>query len=340
LKTELQGKRQLMKTSDYLNKERKIFMTKTKINLQLFAAEANLTKSADLEPAISIDHTSRITRTLKTFREVLGITEMQRMAAGTQIKIYKAEKKNWPAQVGEGETIPLTKIERKLAKTIELTLSKHRKSTPAEAIQKVGYNNAVNATDEVLIREIQKGIKSDFFTLINSGTGTASGTNFQTACANAWAELQILFEDEDVNAVYFVNSVDVADYLGKANITMQTAFGLSYISNFLGLGTVIVSPKVTAGKVVATAKENLYGAYIPTDGDVAAAFGMTSDETGLIMMKHSVKDDKASLETIAMDGVKFYPERLDGVVISSITPPVTSPSTSQENASGQNESQT
>ena len=129
-----------------------------KINLQLFAAEANLTKTADLEPALSIDHTSRISRSLTKFREVLGITEMQPMAAGTQIKIYKSEKKNAPAQVGEGETIPLTKIERKLAQTIDLTLAKHRKSTSAESIQKVGYDNAVNKTDEKLISEIQKGI--------------------------------------------------------------------------------------------------------------------------------------------------------------------------------------
>lgn len=292
-----------------------------KINLQLFAAEANSTKSADLEPAISIDHTSRISRSLEKFREILGITEMQEMAAGTQIKIYKSEKKNSPEQVGEGETIPLTKIERKLAQTITLTLAKHRKSTTAESIQKVGYDNAVNKTDEKLISEIQKGIKGDFFTLINSGTAKATGTNFQTACANAWGKLQELFEDEDVNAVYFANSVDVAEYLGKSDITLQTAFGLSYIQNFVGLGTVIVSPRVTAGTVVATAKENLNGAYIPTSGDVGTAFGMTSDETGLIMMKHSVKDDNATLETIAMDGVKFYPERLDGIVVSEITKP-------------------
>lgn len=306
-----------------------------KFNLQLFAAETNLTKSADLEPAISIDHTSRISRSLTKFREVLGITEMQPMAVGTQIKIYKSEKKNAPAQVGEGETIPLTKIERKLAQTINLTLAKHRKSTTAESIQRVGYNNAVNKTDEVLISEIQKEIKSNFFALINSGTAKATGVNLQTACANAWAKLQELFEDEDVDAVYFANSVDVADYLGKANITMQTAFGLSYISDFLGLGTVIVSPKVTAGAVVATAKENLFGAYIPTTGDVGTAFGMTSDETGLIMMKHSIKDDNATFETIEMDGVKFYPERLDGIVVSTIEKPSDAQQGSGEQQAGQ-----
>ena len=293
-----------------------------KINLQHFAAETNLTKSADLEPAISIDFTSRIAGNLTKFREVLGITEMKPMAIGTQINMYKCEKKNSPAQVGEGETIPLTKVERKLAKTITLSLSKHRKSTPAEAIQKVGRNAAVNETDEKLISEIQKGIKADFFTLINSGTAEVTGgTNLQSACSKAWSKLQELFEDEDVNSVYFVNSVDVGDYLGNANVTMQTAFGLSYIENFLGLGTVIVSPRVTAGTVVATAKENLNGVYIPATGDVGTSFGMTADETGLIMMTHSIKGDNATIETLVMDGVKFYPERLDGIVVSEIKKP-------------------
>lgn len=92
-----------------------------KINLQLFAAETNLTTTADLEPAISIDHTSKIKANIDTLREILGITEMQPMAAGTQIKIYKMSKENAPEQVGEGEVIPLTKVTRKLANTIELT---------------------------------------------------------------------------------------------------------------------------------------------------------------------------------------------------------------------------
>lgn len=292
-----------------------------KINLQHFAAETNLTKAADLEPAISIDYVSRIHSNLTAFREMLGITEMTAMTAGTQIKIYKTEVKNSPAQVGEGETIPLTKVERKLAKTITLGLNKHRKATTAESIQRNGYDSAVNKTDEKLVSEVQKSIKNEFFKLIETGTATASGTDLQTTLANHWAKLQVLFEDEDVNAVYFVNSVDVADYIGRANITTQTAFGLTYIKDFLGLGTVIVSPRVTAGKVISTAKENLNGAYIPANsGDVAKTFGLTSDETGFVGMTHTPKTDNATLETLLMDGVVFYPERLDGIVVSTITP--------------------
>ena len=38
-------------------------------------------------------------------------------------------------------------------------------------------------------------------------------------------------------------------------------------------------------------------------------------------MTHQTKTDNATLETLLMDGVVFYPERLDGIVVADITPP-------------------
>lgn len=147
-----------------------------KMNLQLFAAATNTTVAADLEPAISVDFTSRISQNIDELRRVLGISELVPMSAGTDIKIYKISKKNSPAQVGEGESINLTEIERKLVRTITLDLNKYRKNTTAEAIQKVGRSIAINQTDEKLIAEIQKDIKKAFYTALATGTGTATGT--------------------------------------------------------------------------------------------------------------------------------------------------------------------
>ena len=56
------------------------------------------------------------------------------------------------------------------------------------------------------------------------------------------------YEDEDATPVFFVSSDDVAEYLGSAQITMQTAFGWTYIENFLGLGTAIVTPALAKEK--------------------------------------------------------------------------------------------
>lgn len=290
-----------------------------RINLQLFAEE-NIIKTVDMEPAISIDHASKLTGSLKTLQKVLGITDMTPMNAGSVIKIYKLEQTNTPEQVAEGEKINLTKFTRTLARTIELTLKKYRKVTTAEDIQKVGKDLAVNQTDEKLISGIQKDIKNNFFDVLLTGTGAASGNGLQGTLAQVWGKLQTIFDDEDVSPVYLVSSDDIADYLGSAQVTMQNAFGMSYIEDFLGLGTVIVSPKVTKGKVIGTAKENLFGAYAPAgSGDVGRSLGLTSDSTGYVGMKHYVADEEASLGTLAMANVVFYPELLDGVVVGTIS---------------------
>lgn len=293
-----------------------------KLDLQLLAAEENLTVAADLEPAISIDYTSRLSSNITELQNLLGITEMIPMSAGTMIKIYKMEQLNTPEQVGEGELIPLTEIKRSLAKTIELTLNKYRKSTTAEAIQRSGRSLAVNQTDEKLISGIQKAIKKSFYALIQTGTGTATGTTLQSALSAAWGAVKKHYVDEDATPIYFISTDDLAEYLGSASISLQTAFGLSYIEDFLGLGTVIVTPELPAGKVIATAKENLNGAYVPaSSGDVAQSFGLTSDVTGLVGMTHVVAGNTATVETIAFSGVVFFPEFLDGVIVSTISKP-------------------
>lgn len=291
-------------------------MNKYKFDLQLFAEE-HMTK--DLEPAISIDHVSRLTGNIQELQKVLGIADMQKMASGTMIKIYKLSQVNTPEQVAAGEKIPLTEVKRELARTIELTLNKYRKNTAAEDIQKYGREMAINKTDEVVKSGVQKDIKYDFYETLAEGTGTANGATLQPALSAAWGKVKKFYEDIEATPIYFVSSDDVAEYLGTAQVTMQTAFGLSYIENFLGLGTVVVSPALEKGKAIATAKENLNGAYIPANsGDVATTFGLTSDATGLVGMKHSTNDENATVNTLLMSGVVFYPELLDGVIVTTI----------------------
>lgn len=292
--------------------------TEFKYNLQLFAAAEGTITTADLEPAISVDFTSRISENIKTLQTLFGITEMQAMAQGTVIKSYKMESGATAAQVGEGETIGLTKVTRKLVWSKELVLKKYRKVTTAEDIQKVGYNTAVNKTDSKLVSAIQKEVKDDMFTALKTGTGTATGTNLQKTLAALWGALQVRFEDMDVTPVYFINPTDVAEYLGNAQVTMQTTFGLSYIENFLGMGTAIITSGVDAKAPIATTKENINGAYTPASGDLATAFGLTYDDTGIVGMTHAATTNNASIETLLLSGAIFFPEFADGVFKGTI----------------------
>ena len=293
-------------------------MKKKDFDLQLFAAEAGASLSTDLEPAISVDFTSRISQNIRELRDLLGVTNLIPMSAGTDIKVYKWTVENLAAQVGEGEVITPTKVKRALDQTITLDLDKYRRVTTAEAIQKVGRTIAVNESDDQLIKKVQKAVKTSLYTMLKAGTGSASGASLQIVLANLWAKLQEYYEDEDVTPIFFINQQDVADYLGTAQITMQTAFGFTYIENFLGLGTAIVSPQVTAKQPIATAKENIRGAYVPMSGDVARTFNLTADETGLIGMTHSTATSTATVYTLIMSCVKFFPEFADGVFKGTI----------------------
>lgn len=289
-------------------------------DIQLFAEE-NMNKAADLTPGISIDFVTNFTSNIQELQKVLGITEMEAMAAGTSIKIYKMETGEIAEQVGEGEDIKLTKVNRVLDRTIELILEKFRRNTSAEAIQKHGRDMAINQCDEKLVSKIHRKIKQTFFDVLLTGTGTASGTTLQATLASAWGQLNVVHEDEGATPVHFLSPLDVADYLGNAQISMQTAFGLSYVEDFLGLGTVIVSPRVTKGKTISTAKENLHGAFIPANsGDVAKTFGLTADSTGLIGINHQAITTNATVDTLMMSGVVFYPEFLDKVIVGTIAP--------------------
>ena len=126
--------------------------------LQLFAAETGTTVAADLTPAISVDFTSRIAQNIVELQQLLGITDLIPMAAGTDIIIYNWTVGELACQVGEGEDIDLTHVKRELADTITLDLDKYRRNTTAEAIQKVGRDIAINQSDENLNQKVQKGI--------------------------------------------------------------------------------------------------------------------------------------------------------------------------------------
>ena len=296
---------------------------KNNFDLQLFVERAPFNVAGDFEPAISIDHANRIASNIKELQEVLGITEMQAMNAGTTIKLWRMEQVNTPEQVGEGEEIGITRVERVPAGSVELVLKKYRRNTTAEAIQKVGRNMAINQSDEKLVSGIQKEIKKQFYDLLAEGRGSAlAEATLQATLANAWGAIKKFYEDQDATPIYFVSSEDVAEYLGTAQVSMQTAFGMSYIKDFLGLGTVVVSPALEKGKLYATAKENLNGAYIPANsGDVANTFNLTADSTGLVGIAHYPVSGNATIDTLAMSGVVFYPEMIDGVIVATIGQP-------------------
>ena len=288
------------------------------------SAETNLITQAQMAKAREIDFVNRFTHTsLAKLIEVLGVTRKIPMMEGTTMYVYTTSGTLQSGAVPEGEVIPLSRYATTKTPVGEITLKKWRKAASAEAIKKSGYEAAVRDTDAALLKDVQAGIRTDFFTLLNgsiTGSVTATGVGLQAALADAWGKLQVAFENDSAEAVYFLNPLDVSEYLGKAQVTMQTAFGMTYIENFLGLGTVILNSNITKGTFIATAKENIVMYYLTMNGDIADAFSLTADELGYIGIKSGyATEERAQIETLVMDGIQFFVEYAGGVVKGTIT---------------------
>ena len=295
-----------------------------RMNLQHFGdPEANLITADKLKKVREVDFTQQFTHnSLAKLIEVLGVTRKIPMMEGTTMYLYTVSGTLQSGAVAEGDIIPLSQYEETKTPVGEISLKKWRKAVSAEAIKKSGYNNSVVATDAKLLKDVQAGIRSDFFTLLNgtiTGSTSIVGSGLQEALANAWAQLQVKFEDDTAEAVHFLNPLDVAPYLAKANIATQTAFGMNYVEDFLGLGTVILTSRITQGTFISTAKQNIVMYYLTMNGDIAQAFQLTADELGYIGIKSGYQNEaRAQIESLVMSGIQFFVEYAAGVIKGTI----------------------
>ena len=247
------------------------------------SAEAKLSKSANFARVREREFVEIFQGDLRKLTEALGITRKIQKESGSVLKVMKVTGTLENGEIPEGEVIPLSEFATTWEPIGEITLKKWRKSTSIEAINDKGYDQAVTATTDKMIKLIQRGIRSDFFTFLATGTRTATGDGFQDTLANAWGQLQVIYEDTDIQSVFFMNPLDLAAYLGSAQISTQVLFGMTYIKNFLGLGDVFLNSDVPKGKIYATAKENIVLYYVnAAAADINEGFQFTTDQTGLI----------------------------------------------------------
>lgn len=284
-------------------------------------ADANLIVKNDLARVREVDFVYRFNDNLTGLLNALGVTRKIQKQAGTVLKAYKAKGVLESGAVGEGEDIPLSHYETEAVPFDEITLKKWAKATSAEAIMDRGFDQAVGMTTDRMLKDVQNAIKADFFTFITttSGISTVSGNGLQEAMAKSWGKLQVKFEDQNIEMVTFVNPEDVADYLAKAPITLQSAFGMTYIENFLGMGTVFLSTGVAKGTMVSTAKENIVLYYVSVNGaDLGNAFNFKSDATGLIGIHEEANYTNLTCVDTVMSGLVLFAERIDGIVKATI----------------------
>lgn len=284
------------------------------------AVEENLT--TDLGTALSIDFAERFNQQFNSLRDLLGVERVQPMAAGSLLKTYtRADVTLAGGEVAPGDIIPLSEVALVEGPAEELTWDKRRKAVPMEDIQAYGFERAIARTDNALIREVQKGIRTKLLAQLATGTGVASGANLQQVMAQNWAAVTTAFDEDDVQVISFINPFDAADYLGDAAISTQNAFGMNYVQDFLNNRVIFMHGEVPQGTVYSTADQNLIAAYaLMNGGEIDRAFDFTTDDTGIIGVTHDINKQRLTAETVTAYGLVLFAEVIDGVVVGTIEP--------------------
>lgn len=291
------------------------------------ATKDNLTKSSDIQAtARVIDFVTRFARNWEHLREVLGIMRPIRKEPGAILKSKTASVTLQSGNVGEGEEIPYSKATVIETPYEEMTVEKYAKAVSIEAIKTYGYDVAVGMTDDAFLYELQDNVTRRFYAYLNTGKLASSETTWQRALAMAKGLVINKFKQIHrtvTNVVGFANVLDLYDYLGDANITVQTAFGFQYVQNFMGFSTVFLlsDEEIPRGRVIATPVENIVLYYVdPSTSDFARA-GLvytTDGETNLIGFHVEGNYHTAVSESFAIMGMTLFAEYLDGIAVIDV----------------------
>jgi hypothetical protein len=291
------------------------------------AAKDNLTKSSDIQStARVIDFVTRFARNWEHLREILGIMRPIRKEPGAILKSKTASVTLQSGTVGEGEEIPYSKATVIETPYEEMTVEKYAKAVSIEAIKTYGYDVAVGMTDDAFLYELQDNVTRRFYAYLNTGKLASSETTWQRALAMSKGLVINKFKQIHrtvTNVVGFANVLDLYDYLGDANITVQTAFGFQYVQNFMGFSTVFLlsDEEIPRGRVIATPVENIVLYYVdPSTSDFARA-GLvytTDGETNLIGFHVEGNYHTAVSESFAIMGMTLFAEYLDGIAIIDV----------------------
>lgn len=248
---------------------------------------------------------------------VLGMTSVSVVAPGTAVKVYATSGTLSAAEVPEKSLIPDSGIAVGEPDVIEVTYNKYRNLTGIESIGKYGYDLAVGKTNEDMLKQIQNKVRKTIIDGLNAtGADTASGANFQAAIAAAAGKVAAKFEAEVATPVFFVNPGNLYEYLGAHNVTLESAFGLSYLQNFMGIGNVIADSNVPNNTVYGTAIENLQ-VVAPSVAEIPG-MELTTDDSGIIGVHNEALYENGAVQTVAFCGLAVHPAFADRIVKASI----------------------
>lgn len=271
--------------------------------------------------AREIDFVTRFGQNWDALRDILGIMRPIKKAPGTQLISYTASVTLEDGDVDPGEVIPYSKATIVQAAKSDVEILKYAKAVPIEDVSKYGAAIAVQKSDEAFLNQLQSNVLGAFYTFLNTGNLTGTASTWQGALALAKGKVLDKFNKMRktvTNVVGFANVLDFYNYLGAAQITVQTAFGLTYVQNFMGYSTLFLlsDPDVAEGTVLACPVENIDLYYIDPNDAEFRQLGLdytVQGETNLIGFHANGNYSTAVGESFALMGMKLWAEYLDGI---------------------------
>lgn len=267
-----------------------------------------------------IDVANTFGRSIKQLSQMLSACSPIKASVGETLHRKKITGQLTTKQYVKGQEIPESTYTWDDVDTIEVALKPYRKRTLLEEVKKRGYDAAVTQTDRAMLSDIQRDIKKGFVACLSGeGSTSVTGSSLTETAATAWGTLENIAEENsfgDIEPVFFANPLDFARAIGKSEVF--SAFGINYIENWAGLGTLVSTGSVAAGTLYVTPKKNIKVYTIPADGD--ELFGFYSDETGYIAIAHSAELKSIAYDTVAYTGLTFFAEYVDFIVKGTITP--------------------
>ena len=285
--------------------------------------------------AREIDFVSRFGSNWDALRKILGVMRPIRKAPGTRLVAYTASVTLESGEVPEGAVIPYSKYQLVEAAHDDVAIEKYAKAVPIEDVNKYGVENAIEKSDDAFLNELQNVVLTRFYRFLNTGSArVADGPSHLTATVGTWqqalakAKGLVLNEFQKMrktvtNVVGFANIMDLYDYLGDKEITTQTAFGLTYIQNFMGYSTLFLLSEqdIAPGTVIAVPVENINLYYVDPGDSGFAKLGLnytTQGETNLIGFHANGNYSTAVGESFAIMGMTLWAEYINGIAVVKV----------------------
>lgn len=271
--------------------------------------------------AREVDFVTRFGQNWQKLTDIFGIMRPIKKTPGTKLISYTADVTLESGAVDPGCVIPYSKSTIIPASYSDVTIEKYAKAVPIEDVDKYGAAIAVQKSDDAFLTKLQNKVLTAFYTFLNTGSLTGTAASWQAALAkakgevlNKWAAM-----DKDITEVVgFANILDLYDYLGAADITVQSEFGLNYVKNFMGYSTLFLLPaaQIARNVVIATPVENIDLYYVDPADSEFARLGLQYTVDGVLPLIgfHAQGNYSTAVgESYALMGMALWAEYLNGI---------------------------